>query len=304
MREFKKQYELHLFVLPALILVLIFSIGPLYGIQIAFKDYVFRKGISGSNWVGLKQFAYIITDPQIKTVIINTLAVSSMKTFLIFPLPIIFALMLNEVRLQTLKRTIQTISYFPYFISWPIVSLMAINWLSPSSGFINNALVSLGILAKPYFFLGDPDAFWWVSVALETWKNVGYATIIYLAALTAVDMENIEAAVIDGAGRFARIWHILLPTILPTIMILLILNVGNLIGGGLYASNFQISYTLGNPLNMPTSEILDTYILKIGINMGRFSYATAIGLISSTVSAILLVTANGISKLVSGEGYF
>jgi len=303
-RTFKKQIELQLFVLPALAFVAVFSLAPLYGIQIAFKDYMFKKGITGSAWVGLKHFEALLSDPQIPNVIINTVAVSAMKAFLIFPLPIIFALMLNELRLQRFKRVVQTISYFPYFISWAVVSLMALSWFSPSKGFINDFFVATGLMKEPYFFLGRPEAFWWVSVALETWKNLGYAAIIYMAALSAVDMEIIEAAVIDGAGRFMRIWHIFIPSILPTIMILFIINIGNLLGGGLYASNFQISYTLGNPLNLPTSEILDTYVLKVGIRMFRFSYATAVSLLSSVVSAILLLSANKASKALTGEGYF
>ena len=303
-KRLKKQWELQLFVLPALVFVAVFAIAPLWGVQIAFKDYKFKQGIAGSPWVGLKHFQALFSDPQIRTVIINTLAVSVMKAFIIFPLPIIFALMLNELRFQKFKKTIQTISYFPYFMSWAVVSLMALNWLAPSNGFINHFLVNSGILKEPYFFLGKPEAFWWVSVALEIWKNLGYAAIIYLAALTSVDMEIIEAAVIDGAGRFSRILHILIPTILPTIMILFIINIGNLLGGGLYASNFQISYTLGNPLNLPTSEILDTYVLKIGIRMSRFSYATAVSLISSVVSSVLLLFGNGVSKMISGIGYF
>jgi putative aldouronate transport system permease protein len=300
----RKQINLQLMVLPALIYLIIFSYVPILGLQIAFKDFKFNKGIWGSTWVGLKHFEAIFTDPNIGQVLLNTLIISFMKAFLIFPLPIIFALLLNEVRNSLFKRTVQTISYFPYFISWSIVALMATNWLSPQSGFINSALLKFGLLKEPYFFLGRPEAFWWVSLGLEVWKNLGYASIIYLAAISAVDHEIIEASVIDGANRFGRIWYVIIPSILPTIMILLILNIGNLLGGGLYASNFQISYTLGNSLNLPTSEILDTYFLKTGISLSRFSYATAIGLLSSVVSALLLLTANFFSRITTGESYF
>lgn len=299
-KQLKSQRDLQLMAVPALICIILFSLLPLVGLQIAFKDYKLNLGIFGSPWVGLKQFNSIFTDPNIYPVIWNTLGLSFIKAFLIFPLPIIFALLINEVTHTAYKKVVQTVSYFPYFLSWSIISLMAVEWLSPR-GFINGFLVSTGILQDPYFFLGKPEAFWPISVGLDIWKNLGYSSIIYLAAITGVDREVTEASVIDGAGRFTRMWHITLPAILPTIMILLIMNVGSLLKGG---SNFDISYNLGNPLNLPRSEIIDTYVLKVGLTKSRFSYATAIGLLQSVISAILLFTANGVSKAATGESYF
>ena len=299
--ELRKQSDLQLMVLPALICLILFFFLPLIGLQIVFKDYKFNMGMFGSPWTGLKHFKAFLTDPNIGAVLWNTIALSFIKAFGIFPLPIIFALLLNEVMHVRFKRIVQTVSYFPYFLSWSIISLMAITWMSPQNGFINGFLTSIGILDKPYFFLGKPEAFWWISVGLDIWKNIGYSSIIYLAAISAVDQEVIEAAVIDGAGRFKRMIHVTLPTIIPTIMILLIINIGSLLKGG---SNFDISYNLGNPLNLPRSEILDTYVLKVGISMSRFSYATAIGMLQSVASAILLITANTISKVLTGESYF
>ena len=220
-----------------------------------------------------------------------------------FPLPIIFALLLNEIGNRVFKKAVQTISYFPYFISWPIISVLVANWLSADTGFVNALLVSLGIIDKPFFFLGEPKAFWWISYALDVWKSTGWASIIYLAAITSIDSEIYEAALIDGASRFQRILRITIPSILGTIMILFILNVGSILGGGLYGSNFQISYLLGNLLNVPASEILDTYILKIGITLGRYSYATAVGLLTSVVSFILLISSNYASKKLTGESF-
>lgn len=301
--RFLKQLDMQLFVLPALVYVLIFSYYPMTGLQIAFKDYKFNQGIWGSQWVGLKHFQSFFTDINLWPVLRNTLILSITKTILLFPLPIIFAILLNEMKAPRLKRTIQTISYFPYFISWPIVTLLASYWLS-SGGLINNLLMLLGILDKPYFFLGEPGAFHGVSIVLDVWKTLGYSSIIYLAAIATVDVEQLEAAVIDGANRLTRITHIILPSLLPTISILMIMNIGSTLSGGLYASNFQISYNLANRLNAPTSEILDTYILKIGISQGRFSYATAIGLLNSVVSGVLLLTANYTSKRISGESFF
>lgn len=300
-KEFLNQKDLQLMVLPALICIILFNIAPLFGLQIAFKDYKLNLGIMESPWAGLKHFEAIFSDTNITDVLINTLGLSFIKGFVTIPLPIIFALLLNEVTHSAFKRTVQTISYFPYFLSWSVVALMATSWFSPQSGFINSFLTSTGILQKPYFFLGEAGAFWWISVFLDVWKNIGYSSIIYMAAMSGVDQEVMEAAVIDGAGRFRRIWHVTIPAILPTIMIMLILNVGNLLKGG---SNFDISYNLGNVLNQSRSEILDTYVLKIGITMARFSYATAIGLLQSVVSAILLVTANTVSKITTNESFF
>lgn len=296
----KKQGNLQIMALFGVIALLVFNIAPLFGLQIAFKDYKFNLGIWGSPWVGLKHFESIYRDVNIWPILRNTLALSCIKTFLIFPLPVLLAVLLNECMCGWFKRVVQTVSYFPYFISWPIVALLAMNWLSPTSGFINSALVNLGILDQPYFFLGEEQAFWWVSLGLEIWKNVGYSSIIYLAAITGVDQEALEAAVIDGAGRIQRIWYVTIPTILPTVMIMLILSIGSLMGG----ANFQVSYTLGNTLNYNTSEIIDTYVLTLGIEMSRFSYSTAISLLNSLVSAVLLISANRLSGLLTGESLF
>lgn len=298
-----KQLDLQLFVLPALIFTIIFCYIPMAGLQIAFKDYKLNLGIWASHWVGLKNFISFLSDVNLWPVFLNTITLSAIKTFLLFPLPIILAILLNEVKALNYRRFLQTFSYFPYFISWPIVALMANYWLAPD-GFINNALVAVGILDEAYFFLGKPEAFYGISIALDIWKSLGYSTIIYLAAIGGVDHEQIEASIIDGANRFTRVIKIILPVLLPTIAVLFILNIGSMLSGGLYASNFQISYSLGNPLNQQTSQILDTYILKIGITDGRFAFATAIGLLNSLVCGILLVFGNYFSKKTIGESFF
>lgn len=299
-RQFTRQWELQLMVLPALVALALFAIVPLFGLQIAFRDYKMNAGIWNSPWAGLKHFKMFFTDPNVLPVLWNTVGLSFIKAFFTIPLPIVFALLLNEVVHPVFKKTVQTISYFPYFLAWSVVALMATTWLSPN-GFINGMLVSAGIIDDPYFFLGKPEAFWGISITLDIWKNLGYSSIIYLAAMSNVDQEVMEAAVIDGAGRFKRMLNVTMPAILPTVMVLLIINVGNLLRGG---SNFDISYNLMNSLNQPRSEILDTYVLKMGISMGRFSYATAIGLLQSVVASILLLTSNAISKVTTGESYF
>lgn len=291
-------------VLPALVLLILFNFMPLTGLQIAFRDYKFNMGIWKSPWAGLKHFEAIFTDVNIPNTLRNTLVMSFMKTFLLFPLPVALAVFLNECRSDGFKRVVQTVSYFPYFVSWPIVCLLAMQWLSTSGGWINGLLVTLGILDEPFFFIGDPGSFWSISVVLEIWKTTGYASIIYLSAITAIDQGVIEASVIDGASRIKRIIHIVLPTIAPTVMVMMILNIGSFLGGGLYGSNFQVSYNLSNTLNLSTAEILDTYVLKIGIEKSRFSYSTAISLLNSLVSGVLLVTANAFSRKLTGESLF
>lgn len=300
----KKQKYLQLMALPGLLCLAVFCYVPMFGLQIAFKDYMFNKGILFSSWVGLKHFKDFLVDPYIVQVLTNTLGISLLKVFIMFPIPIILALMLNEVANQKFKRVVQTISYFPYFISWAIVAVMAQTWFAPSMGFINNALVGLGILKEPYLFLGKPEAFWWIALGLEIWKSTGWGSIIYIAAISGIDVSLYEAAEMDGAKKFARIRHITIPCIMGTIMVMFILNIGNMLHGGLYASNFQVSYLLGNPLNLPRSDILDTYILRIGITLARFSYATAVGLLTGIVSFILLLSANLSSKKLTGESFF
>lgn len=303
-RRLVKERYLHLMIWPVIIWLIILQYVPMFGLQIAFKDYRFNKGVLLSPFVGLRHFRSFITDPYIVDVITNTLGMSLIKVFLMFPVPIVLAILLNEVRADPFRRTIQTISYFPHFISWTIVALMATTWLSPSRGFVNHFLVAVGVLKKPYLFLGDPKAFWWIALALEIWKSAGWGSIIYLAAIAGVEQEMYESAIIDGANRLQRVVHVTLPSILGTIMIMFIINVGNMLYGGLYASNFQVSYLLGNPLNNPRSEILDTYILKVGISLGRYSYATAVGLVSAIISFFLLITANKISERTTEKSLF
>lgn len=295
---------MHLMIFPVIVWLIIFHYVPIFGTQIAFKDYMFRLGIYGSKWAGLKHINAIFTDPMMGQVIINTLGMSLIKVIFSFPMPIILALALSELPFPRFKRTIQTISYFPHFISWTVVALMATVWFSPTTGFVNDLFVSLGILDKPYLFLGEQEAFWWVSLALDIWKSTGYMSIIYLSAIAGINQEMFEAATIDGITRFERIIYLTLPSILPTVIIMAVMNIGNMLNGGLNASNFQISYLLGNTLNNPRSDILDTYVLKMGISLGRYSYATAVGLLKGIVSMLLLLASNYCSKRLTHESFF
>jgi len=289
---------------PALVCLFLFQYMPMVGLQIAFKDYMFNKGIWGSPFVGLKHFKAFLVDPNIINVLKNTFGISLMKVFFMFPAPIVLALLLNEIRSVIFKRVTQTISYFPYFISWVMVALMARQWFSATSGFINNALVSLGIFKEPYLFLGEAKAFWFIALFLDMWKNMGWGSIIYLAAISGIDPSLYEAAEVDGAKKMQKIIHITLPSIASTVIIMFILNIGNMLSGGSFGSNFQQSYLLGNPLNIARSEILDTYILKIGFSLGRYSFASAVGLLQSMVSFVLLLSTNMLSKRITGESFF
>lgn len=294
-----KQRYLLLLVLPAVAWLIIFHYVPILGLQIAFKDFKFRLGIWGSQWVGLKHFIQLFHDTTIVEAIVNTLAISGMKIVFLFPLPIVFALLLNEVSHIGYKRVVQTVSYFPHFIAYSVVAVM-VSILLAKNGVINDALVKVGILDEPYLFLGEKNAFWWIVVVVDGWKGTGWNSIIYFAALTAISPELYEAATIDGANRYHKMLHITLPSIKPTIIMLFILSIGRIVRG----ANFDMSYLLSNPLNMTRAEILPTYVMRTGIGLGRFSYATAVGMVQSMVSLLLVISANAVTRALTGEGLF
>ncbi|MCQ6557604.1 ABC transporter permease [Paenibacillus mendelii] len=287
--------------------LLVFAYTPMVGLIIAFKNFKLTSGIPGfitSEWVGFKWFIEFYNDINFWQIIRNTVAISLLKLFFTFPIPILFALVLNEVRKHSVKRTVQTVSYLPHFISWIVVSGMIFSFFNEQTGVVNHFLVSTGLADKPISFLSDPAYFWPMAVLSDIWKEMGWWTIIFLAAIVGVDPALYEAAVVDGASRMQRIWYITLPTIKGTIIIVLILSIGNLFGGGLGGSNFEQSYLLGNPVNNGVSEILQTYTLKMGLAQGRYSYATAIGLIQSVISLLLIYLSNYLSKRFSGVGLF
>ncbi len=298
-KKFWRQRYLMLLLLPAVICLVIFKYIPIAGLQIAFKTYSFRLGIWGSPWAGLKQFNQMFHDITIVPAVINTLGISSLKLLFGFPVPIILALLLNEVKNLRFKKVVQTISYFPYFLAYSVVALM-LSMLLAKTGIINELLLTLGLLREPYLFLGEAKAFWGVAVVTDIWKGCGWSSIIYLAALTSISPSLYESATIDGAGRLQKMIYITLPGIKATVIVLLIMNIGSIVHG----ANFDLSYLLGNSLNVARSEILPTYILRTGIGYGRFSYATAVGLVESIVSLILVFGSNALSKAFLGEGLF
>lgn len=305
---FRKQWTLQVFVLLGIVFLAIFSYAPMFGLLMAFKDYKITDGIIGiftSKFVGFKYFVEFFHEYNFKTIVANTIGISVLKLIFSFPAPIILAIMLNEVRSVPFKRTVQTISYLPNFISWVIVSGFALIFLSAdNNGIINVLLVNTGLVSKPLPFLTDPKYFWGLAVLTSIWKETGWWAIIFLAAISGIDPQMYEAAEVDGASRLKRIWYITLPSIKSTVTVVLILALGNLLGGGLGGSSFEQSFLLGNPANISRSEIIQTYVFRVGLSEGRYAYATAVGLIQSFISLVLVLTSNYASKKVSGNSLF
>jgi len=299
LKRFKKELPFHVMVWPGLLFLLIFCYIPMFGVIMAFQNYVPTQGFFRSAWVGVRNFELMFTDRGFWTAIRNTVMMSLIKYLPMFLSPIIFALMLNEIRIGWYKRTVQTVSYLPHFVSWVVVASLIGFWLRTDDfGVINKVLVALGIIEKPIAFLAGTDYFWGIAAISDVWKSVGWSSIIYLSAISGVDPTLYEAATIDGAGRFRRITAVTLPSIKSTVITLLILSIGSMMFSG---SNFDQSYLLNNPLNMPVSDILPTYVLRYGLNQGRFSYAAAAGLLQSFVSLIFVLVTNGVVRLIDRE---
>jgi putative aldouronate transport system permease protein len=305
--RFFRQMDIQVFALLGIVYLLIFSYLPMAGIVLAFKNYKITTGVAGifaSDFVGLKYFEEFVTDYRFGELVRNTLAISTLKMVFAFPVPILLAIMISEVRNARYKRFIQTISYLPNFISWVLVYGISMAMLSADSGVINQILVRLGWIREGIPFLTDPSRFWGVATVLSIWKSSGWWAIIFLAAISGIDAGLYEAALCDGAGRLKRIWHITLPGIRGAIVTVLILSIGSFLGGGMAGSNFEQSYLMGNKVNNSTAEIIQTYAFKMGMVQGRFSYATAVDLIQSIISVSLVVFSNSVAKKVSGEGLF
>jgi putative aldouronate transport system permease protein len=297
-RIFHQRYLL-LMLLPGFACLILFMYAPLYGVIIAFKDYNVGLGIFGSPWAGLKYFSEIINDQLFFNALRNTLFFSILGLVIGFPVPIIFALMLNELTGATLyKRVVQTISYLPHFLSWAFVANFLIVFFS-DRGTLNPLLISLGVIQEPYGFLSNVRSFITIIITSSVWKSFGFSSIIYLAAMTSVPQEMYEAALMDGASRLQKIWYITLPSIKPTVVVLLILSISGMIN-----SNFEQFYLLQNAFVIEYARVLDVYTYSIGFQLGRFSYATAVGLFKSIVSFVLLISANTLSRRVTGESIY
>lgn len=296
-----------MFALVGIIYLIIFSYLPMIGITIAFKSYKINSGVAGiftSKFVGLKYFREFVTDYRFGELVRNTVVLSSLKMFFAFPVPILLAIMISEVHNTTFKRFIQTVSYLPNFISWVLVYGICFSIFGQERGVLNQVLINLGLIKTGIPFMTDPNRFWSMATILSIWKSSGWWSIIFLAAISGIDSTLYEAAMCDGAGRLKRIWHVTLPSIKGAIITVLILSIGSFLGGGMVGSNFEQSYLLGNNVNNSTSEIVQTYAFKMGMAQGRFSYATAVDLIQSLISIILIFISNGLATKISGEGLF
>jgi putative aldouronate transport system permease protein len=272
---------LHLMILPGLILTLVYKYGPMFGIVIAFQDFNPVRGIGGSEWVGWENFDFALTLPRTMDVIINTITISSGKIAFGLLAPIITALLLNELRLRIIKSSVQTIIYLPHFLSWVILGGIMIEILSPSRGIVGNALELVGL--EPVYFLGDNSWFPWVLIGSHVWKEFGFGTIIYLAALTGIDPTLYEAAMVDGASRWRQMWNVTLPGIRPIIVLVTTLSLGSILDAG-----FEQVLVLYSPQVYESGDIIDTMVYRMGLIDAQYSIATAIGLFKSVVAFILI----------------
>lgn len=288
--DVKRDWQLYLLALPGLMILFIYRYIPMGGLIIAFKDYGLRRGIWDSPWVGLQYFRFIFFQhPDFWQIFRNTLLINLYKLLMGFPAPIILALILNELRSLTFKKTIQTTLYLPHFVSWVVLGGIVVQFLSPNDGVLNQIIRALG--GEGRYFLAEPDQFRGVVAITHTLKTAGWGTIIYLAALSNVDPELYDASTIDGASRLQQTWHVTIPGIAETIVFLLLLNIGQLLQVG-----FEQIYVLYNPAVYSTGDVIMTYVYRVGLGSGRFSLTTAIGLFQSVVGAILLLGTNGLSK--------
>jgi len=281
--------------LPLVLYVLLFSYVPLWGWTMAFQNYLPAKGFLEQRWVGLRWFHFLFSDPGFLRVLRNTLAMSVINMSLGYITAITFALFLNELKNIAFKRVVQTISYLPHFLSWVIVTGLVASMLSVENGAVNDFLMATGIIKEPVLFLSKPNYFWGIVGATYVWKEVGWNTIIYLAAIAGIDPALYEAAEIDGCNRYQKMWNITLPGIKATIIILLIMSIGHILDAG-----FELQYLLRNGLIQDVADTIDIYVIRYGINSSNFSLATAAGMFKNVINITLIFVANWIAKK-SGE---
>jgi len=297
------QWDLQLLVLPGILFIFVFMYIPMYGILMAFQEYQLGDMPGFSDWAGLEYFRQLFTDPFFPRVIRNTIVLSLLRIGIGFPMPILFAIILNEVRIARFKKPVQTISYLPHFISWVVAATLFFDILDADNGVVNNALLALGFIEEPLFFFGRSQYFWAIATVTDIWKTIGWNAIIFIAAITSVDPELYEAAAIDGAGRIQRIWYITLQCILPTIVILFILTVGSLLTSN-FDQVFMLTRQMNNAALMEHADVIDTYIMRFGLRQMRFSFAAAAGFFRTIVNFSLLLFANWLANRYGGRGLF
>ncbi|MCR2807545.1 ABC transporter permease [Paenibacillus soyae] len=291
-----KDRYLYLLLIPFLAWYIIFAYKPMYGLQIAFKDFSVYKGIAASPWVGLENFETFFRSPYFLRLLKNTLLLSLYQLLFAFPVPIILALLLNEIKNGIFKKTVQTFTYLPHFISVVVVAGIVTNFLAPSNGIINILIEMMG--GEKKYFLTDPDWFRTIFIgSMDIWKEAGFGTIIYIAALSGVNPALYEAAVIDGANRWKQTWHITLPAIIPTIAIMLVMKVGSMLEVG-----YEAIILLYQPATYETADVINTYVYRAGLQEGRYDLATAVGLFNAVVGFLLVIFANKMSKKLTQTG--
>ncbi|MDT0124364.1 ABC transporter permease subunit [Paenibacillus sp. RRE4] len=291
MKRLRSQKQLMFMSLPIVAYILVFSYYPIWGWVMAFQNYSPAKKFSQQEWVGLKHFKFLLTDDAFLNVLRNTIAMSLINMILGFVTAIVFAILLNEIKHNLYKRTIQTISYLPHFLSWIIVTGIVASSLSVDGGIVNVVLMKLGFIKEPIMWLSVPEYFWGIVGASHVWKEVGWNAIIYLAAITSIDPSLYEAAEIDGANRYKKMLYVTLPGIKSIVIILLIMNMGWILEAG-----FEVQYLLGNGVVVDWSQTIDIFVLKYGLQIGNYSLATAAGIFKTVVSITLIFAANSISK--------
>ena len=291
LKNLRKYWQYYILLLPALAYFLIFCYGPMYGAQIAFRNFNARDGITGSAWVGFAHFERFFRSPYFGSLLRNTFVISIYGLLAGFPLPILLALSLNELKGTKVKKLAQTVTYAPYFISTVVMCGMLIAFLNPNTGIINKLIAALG--GEPVPFLSEAALFPSINVWSGVWQGTGWGSVIYFAALSGVDPQLLEAATLDGATRWQKIWYVNLPALMPTIVIMLIMNCGSLLSVG-----YEKAFLLQNALNLETSEVISTYVYKTGLVSAQYSFSTAIGLFNSVVNLILLVTVNAVSRRI------
>lgn len=301
-RDRKTQLELYAMMAPATILIILFSIVPLFGLLIAFKNYRPVSGVVGiftSPWNHFKNFKILFKIYDFIPMLRNTLGINLLNNLISIPVTLFFALMLNEVTKEKFKSLIQTVTYMPHFLSWVVFGGLFMTLLSTDNGFVNSILINLGLIKEPIGFMAQPKYFWGITVISSLLKELGWGAILYIAAIAGISQDMYEAAMIDGAGRFKRMWYITIPSIKPTLMIMVIFAIS-----GMLNNNFTQIYVFQNSLNISASQVIDTYIYEYGLRQMQFGVATAVNLVKSVIAMVLLLGANKISNKLTGSGLF
>lgn len=296
-RYFLKYKWLYFLLIPGLVYLIIFKYIPIYGVTIAFKNFSFKKGIMGSPWNNFEHFKTLFSSPKFWQILGNSLTLSLLKLCINFPIPILLALLLNECKGSAFKRTSQTLMYLPHFISWVVVAGIVKNFFSMDDGMVNELI--FGVTNQKINFLGSNEWFRFIIIFTNVWKEAGWGTIIYLSALAAINPDYYEAAKVDGANRFRLLWHITLTGIRNTIVIMLILQIGNVMSNG-----FEQIYLFQNSLNVDVSEVFETYTYKMGLLQGKFSFSTAVGLFQNVIGMILVIASNRIARALGQASFY